>query len=348
MRWSYNLERSRAVAIWLFVVAAVILAIVVVGGATRLTGSGLSITEWRPVTGAVPPLSQQGWAAEFEKYRQIPQYKFINQGMTLAAFKGIYWWEWTHRLLGRLVGVVFAVPFLVFLALRRMPSRLIWRCLVILVLGGLQGLVGWWMVASGLSGRVSVAPERLAIHLGLALIVLCACVWNGLEAWFGKARVGYGLQKRWRWSATALPILAFIQSLLGALVAGNDAGQVYNDWPLMGGRLVPEDYVARGGGLAKTLLHSQGAVQFDHRLGAYILFAAAVAFAVAVSRARMPLPVKLLAHLLATLVLFQAALGVWTLMAHAPLALSSLHQIGAVAVLTAALVLAWRVRRPAN
>jgi cytochrome c oxidase assembly protein subunit 15 len=262
MRWSYNLERSRAVAIWLFVVAALVLAMVVVGGATRLTGSGLSITEWRPVSGALPPLSDQAWAAEFAKYRAIPQFRYVNPDMTLAGFKGIYWWEWTHRLLGRLVGVVFAVPFLVFLALQQMPKRLIWRCLVILALGGLQGAVGWWMVASGLSHRVSVAPERLAIHLGLALIVLCACVWNGLEAWFGKARVGYTLQNRWRWSATALPLLAFVQALLGALVAGNDAGQVYNDWPLMGGRIVPEDYAAPGGGLAKTLLHSQGAVQF--------------------------------------------------------------------------------------
>ncbi|HTI67397.1 MAG TPA: COX15/CtaA family protein [Caulobacteraceae bacterium] len=348
MRWRYNLERSQAVAIWLFAVAVMILAIVVVGGATRLTGSGLSITEWRPVTGVLPPLSQQAWAAEFEKYRHIPQYQFVNQGMTLAAFKSIYWWEWTHRLLGRLVGVLFVVPFAVFLALRQIPRRLIWRCLVILALGGLQGLVGWWMVKSGLSARVSVAPERLAIHLGLALVVLCACVWNGLEAWFGKARVGYVLQKRWRWSATALPMMAFAQSLLGALVAGNDAGQVYNDWPAMGGRVVPEDYVPRGWGLGRALLHSQGAVQFDHRIGAYLLFVAAVAFAVAVSRARLPSPVKVLAHLLATLVLLQAGLGIWTLMSHAPLGLSSLHQIGAVAVLACAVVLAWRVRRPAN
>ena len=348
MRWSYNLERSRAVAVWLFVVAAVNLAIVEVRGATRLTGSGLSITEWRPVTGTLPPLSEQGWAAEFAKYQQIPQYKFINQGMTLAAFKGIYWWEWTHRLLGRLVGVIFAVPFLVFLATRTIPRRLIWRCLVLLALGGVQGTVGWWMVASGLSVRVSVAPERLAIHLGLALIILSACVWTGLEAWFGKARPGYGHEGKWRLSAMALAVMAFVQSLLGALVAGNDAGQVYNDWPLMNGRIVPEDYVAQGGGMARTLLHSQGAVQFDHRIGAYLLLAAAIAFAATVTGARMPGPVKALAHLLATLVLFQAGLGIWTLMSHAPLSLSSLHQIGAVAVLACAVILAWRVRRPAN
>jgi cytochrome c oxidase assembly protein subunit 15 len=251
-------------------------------------------------------------------------------------------------LLGRLVGVAFAVPFVAFLVLRRMPSRLIWRCVVLLALGGLQGLVGWWMVSSGLSVLVSVAPERLATHLGLALVLLCACVWTGLEAWFGRARVGYALQKRWRWSAAGLAGLAFLQSLLGALVAGNDAGQVYNDWPLMNGRIVPEDYVHPDGGLWRTLLHSQGAVQFDHRLGAYLLLAAAIAYAVGVSRSRLSLPVKALAQALALLVLMQAGLGVWTLVSHAPLSLSSVHQIGAVVVLVCAVVLAWRVRRPAN
>src|SRR5687767_931680 len=169
MRWSYNLERSRLVASWLFAVAAVVFAIVVVGGATRLTGSGLSITEWRPVTGVVPPLSEAGWTAEFAKYQRIPQFTQLNASMDLAGFKAIYWWEWAHRLLGRLAGVVFAVPFLIFLALKQIPRRLIWRCWVLLALGGLQGAVGWWMVSSGLAGRVSVAPERLATHLGLAL-----------------------------------------------------------------------------------------------------------------------------------------------------------------------------------
>jgi cytochrome c oxidase assembly protein subunit 15 len=348
MRWSYNLERSQAVAIWLFAVAALIVAILVVGGATRLTGSGLSITEWRPVTGAIPPLSDAAWAAEFQKYQRIPQYEFINRGMTLGAFKAIYWWEWTHRLLGRLVGVVFAVPFLVFLATRSIPRRLIWRCVVLLLLGGLQGLVGWWMVSSGLSQRVSVAPERLATHLGLALVIFCACIWTGLEAWFGRARIGYGLEARWRWGATLLAALAFFQSLLGALVAGNDAGQVYNDWPLMNGRFFPEDYAARAGGLWRTLVHSQAAVQFNHRIGAYTLFVLALGFAVAVSRARLATPIRALAHLLAFLVVGQAALGIWTLEAHAPLALSILHQLGAVVVLTTAVALAWRVRRPLN
>ena len=347
MRWSYNLERSQPVALWLFAVAAMIVAMVIVGGATRLTGSGLSITEWQPIMGALPPLSQEAWASAFAKYQHIPQYRFVNQGMTLAGFKAIFWWEWAHRLLGRLIGVVFFLPFAVFLVTRTIPRRLIWRCTVLLCLGGLQGLVGWWMVASGLEGRVSVAPERLATHLGLALVIFCACIWTGLEAWWGRARVGYGLDGPWRALGSGLPALAFFQSLLGALVAGNQAGQIYNDWPLMNGKVFPDDYWLKGEGLWRSLLHSQAAVQFDHRIGAYLLFACAVAFAIGASRARLPTPVKALAHTLAALVTLQAALGVWTLMSHAPLSLSLAHQIGAVLVLTTATALAWRVRRPA-
>ena len=347
MRWSYNLERSKPVAVWLFAVAILIVAIVIVGGATRLTGSGLSITQWKPLSGVLPPLSDQAWAAAFDGYRAIPQFRLVNPDMTLEGFKSIYWGEWTHRLLGRLVGVVFAVPFIVFLLTRFIPRRLIWRCTALLLLGGLQGLVGWWMVASGLSVRVSVAPERLATHLGLALFVFCACIWTGLEAWWGRARVGYGLDEKWRVLGFGLPALALVQSLLGALVAGNQAGQAYNDWPLMNHRVFPEDYWLKGQGLWKTLFHSQAAVQFDHRIGAYLLFACAVAFAIGVSRARLPTPVRALAHLLAALVTLQAALGVWTLMSHAPLSLSLTHQVGAVLVLTTATALAWRVRRPA-
>lgn len=343
MRWSYNLERSRIVAAWLFAVAALVLAMVVVGGATRLTGSGLSITEWRPVTGAIPPLSEGAWAAEFAKYRQIPQYSQLNAGMTLAAFKSIYWWEWTHRLLGRLVGVVFALPFLVFLFLKLIPRRLVWRCWLLLGLGALQGAVGWWMVSSGLANRVSVAPERLATHLGLALLVFCLAIWTGFEAWFGRSRGGGAAGPRWRLASQLLLGLAFVQAMLGALVAGNDAGLIYNDWPLMNGAFFPRDYWS--GGLFKTLLHSQAAVQFNHRIGAYLLFAFAAGFAIAVRSVRFSPPVKSLAGLVAFAVTVQAALGIWTLMAVAPLSLSIVHQLGAVAVLTACLSLVWRLRR---
>ena len=338
-----NNETSRPVAIWLFAVAALVFGMVVLGGSTRLTGSGLSITEWRPITGVVPPLSQQAWLAEFQKYQHIPQYRLLNGGMSLAAFKGIYWWEWAHRLLGRLVGVAFVVPFVGFLAARRIPKRLVWRAWLLLGLGGLQGLVGWWMVASGLEGRVSVAPERLMIHLGLALVVFCLLIWTGLEAWFGPGRANF--ETRWRLPAALVAGLVFVQIMLGALVAGNNAGQVDNDWPLMNGRLFPSDYVGAGGFL-HALLHGQAAVQFNHRIGAYLLVTAAiVAMVVGLRRRSLPRGTPPLAFLFAGLVLVQAALGVVTLVNHAPLPLALMHQCVAAVVLASALGLAWRVRR---
>jgi cytochrome c oxidase assembly protein subunit 15 len=335
-------DRSRPVAVWLFAVAALVFAMVVVGGATRLTGSGLSITEWKPVTGVVPPLSQAAWMAEFQHYQRIPQYQLVNRGMSLAAFKGIYWWEWTHRLLGRLLGVVFAVPFVVFLALGMMPRRLIWRSVVLFGLGGLQGFVGWWMVTSGLETRIAVAPERLATHLGLALILYCALIWTAWEAWAGSQRPPQ--PSRWAPAAGLIAVLVYLQSLLGALVAGNQAGLVDNDWPLMRGRVFPEDYWA--GGLWRTLLHSQAAVQFNHRLMAYGLFALAVGTAIAAARAqRIAWAVRGLAIAMGLLVAAQASLGVATLMARAPVSLSIVHQAGAAIVLAVAVSFAWRARR---
>jgi cytochrome c oxidase assembly protein subunit 15 len=329
------------VAIWLFAVAFLVFAMVVVGGATRLTGSGLSITEWKPVTGAIPPLSQHAWLLEFQNYQRIPQYRFVNHGMTLNAFKGIYWWEWTHRLLGRLLGVVFAVPFVVFLALRQLTGRMIWRCVLLFFLGALQGLVGWWMVASGLEGRVSVAPERLATHLGLALILYCALIYTGWEAWSGPGRPNY--RPRWPIAAAAMAGLVYLQCLLGALVAGNQAGLVYNDWPLMAGQLFPRAYV--DGGLWRSLLHSQAAVQFNHRLGAYVLLAMAIGFAVAAVRDRtLAAPVRGLFVAMALLVCVQAGLGIGTLMMQAPLGMSALHQAMAAIVLAVAVTLSWRSR----
>ena len=192
--------RSRPAAVWLFGVALLVLAMVVVGGATRLTGSGLSITQWKPVAGALPPMTAEAWARDFGLYRATPQYRLVNRGMSLGEFKFIFWWEWAHRLLGRLAGAAFAIPFVVFLAARRLPRRLIWRCGVLLGLGGCRALVGWWMVESGLEARIAVAPERLAIHLGLALLLLGALIWTGLEAWAGRgpAPIGVGTAGRWR------------------------------------------------------------------------------------------------------------------------------------------------------
>lgn len=335
-------DRSRPVAIWLFAVAALVLAMIVVGGATRLTDSGLSITEWKPVTGAVPPLSEQDWQAEFALYQQIPQYKLVNRGMTLDQFKSIYWWEWGHRLLGRLVGAAYAAPLVFFLIRQQIPRRLIWRCGALLVLGGLQGLVGWWMVASGLAGRVSVAPERLAVHLGLAFALLGGLVWTALDAWAGQAR--QTLPSPWGRRALVLTGLIYFQILLGALVAGNDAGFVYNDWPLMNGALIPKDYA--GPGLWATLAHSQGAVQLHHRLMAYLLTLVAVALGIGAWRSNyLAGESKQLALAACAGVGVQVLLGIATLMAGTPLWLGILHQLAAAVVLSLAVAFAWRVRR---
>lgn len=335
-------DRSTAVSAWLFAVAALVLAMVVVGGATRLTDSGLSITQWRPVTGSIPPLNAADWASEFAKYKQIPQYVQLNQGMSLDAFKTIYWWEWSHRLLGRVVGLAFALPLIWFLVRRELPRRLIWRCVVLLILGGMQGLVGWWMVASGLTERVSVAPERLMTHLGLAFILLGALVWTALEAAAGASRVD--VPSPWRRGSLILLAMVYVQILLGALVAGNDAGLVYNDWPLMNGRLFPEDYA--GADLWRTIAHSQAAVQLHHRLGAYILFVvAAISGWQALRSAYLPTGARMLGVAVALGVLMQAVLGVVTLMARVPLALGILHQVAAAIVLGLATAFAWRVRR---
>jgi cytochrome c oxidase assembly protein subunit 15 len=242
-----------------------------------------------------------------------------------------------------MVGVVFAIPFLVFLIRRDIPRRLIWRCAVMLGLGGLQGLVGWWMVSSGLSERVSVAPERLMIHLGLALTLFVFLIWTGLDAWSGSPRV----EERSAWRGWALAFLAAVlfQSLLGALVAGNDAGLVYNDWPLMNGAFFPADYM--GHGLWGTIAHSQAAVQLHHRLTAYALFVSGLVIGVMANRDR-PLAAgsKAVALAVAGVVTLQAALGIWTLMAQAPVVLGVLHQAGAAILLATATLFAWRVRRP--
>lgn len=340
MKRLFGGDESRATAIWLWAVAALVFAMVVVGGVTRLTGSGLSITEWKPIMGALPPMNAADWAEAFEKYRTIPQYQQVNAGMTLGEFKGIFWWEWAHRFLGRLIGVAFAVPFAILLLMRRIPRRLIGRCVALLALGGLQGLVGWWMVSSGLSERVDVAPERLTVHLGLALLIFGGLIWTGLEAWNGEetSRSPSG----WSWGAGLLLAAVFVQCLLGGLVAGAKAGFVYTDWPLMNGAFFPP--VEWGAG-ALAFLHDQALVQFNHRIGAYVLLLAGTAYAVQAWRWRLAEGLGASAFVLAGALWLQAVLGVVTLIHAVPLWLGALHQAGAALVLAAATVNLWLVRR---
>jgi heme a synthase len=346
-----NTDRNQAVAIWLFASAAIVFLMVVIGGITRLTGSGLSITEWKPIMGAIPPITDAQWADAFEKYKQIPQYAQINAGMSLGEFQGIFWWEWLHRLIGRLIGVVFALPLVFFLVCRlfpqrsvfrrwAMPDRLVWRCVVLLGLGGLQGLIGWWMVSSGLSERVSVAPERLATHLGLAFVLFAALIWTGLEAWNGEdhGRPPAG----WAREAAVLLGLVFVQCLLGALVAGGHAGLVYTDWPLMNGAVLPPADWSQGAG---AFLHDQALTQFNHRIVAYVLLIVATIYAFQAWRWRVAEGMGLAAFTLAGVIWLQALLGIATLMNAVPVWLGVLHQGGAAVVLGVATANLWLVLR---
>jgi heme a synthase len=329
------LERDRAaIRIWLLAVAALVLAMVVVGGATRLTESGLSITEWQPVAGALPPLSDAQWELQFEKYKAIPQYQALNPGMSLDAFKTIFWWEWTHRLLGRLIGAAFLLPFLWFLARGRVEARLRPRLWLLFGLGAFQGAVGWWMVASGLAGRVEVSQYRLAFHLTLAGLIYVALLWTaqGLAP-----RSGPPVPSRLRVSAKILLGLVLAQIYLGALVAGLRAGLIYNTWPLIDGHLVPAaSQLLFNEPWWRNFFETPLTVQFDHRLLAYALLAAAAWHALDVTRSRGAARRGAIA--LAGAITLQAALGILTLLAQAPLWLALMHQGMAMLVLTIAVL----------
>jgi heme a synthase len=323
-------SHTSIIRLWLWAVAALVVALVLVGGATRLTESGLSIVEWRPVTGVLPPLTEAGWQSEFAKYHTIPQYTERNAGMSLAAFQTIYWWEWTHRLLGRLVGAAFLLPFLFFLWRGWVEPGLRGRLWVIFGLGALQGAVGWWMVASGLADRTEVSQYRLATHLLLACLILSALVWTA-------QRTGRRLEPapgRIRTTAAALIVLALLQIYLGALVAGLRAGLIYNTWPLIDGRFMPD--AARlwfDAPWWRNLFENTLTVQFDHRMVAYGLCAVALYHAADTVMTRAGARSALL---LVAAVLLQACLGILTLLNQAPLGLALLHQAGAVVVLIVA------------
>lgn len=326
----------RSVRVWLVIVAALVVATLFVGGATRLTESGLSIVEWRPVTGTLPPLSETQWQTEFEKYKTIPQYRELNRGMTLDEFKTIYWWEWGHRLLGRLIGAVFLLPFLFFLWRGWIPGRLKWPLWGVFGLGTLQGAVGWWMVSSGLSERVSVSQYRLAFHLTLACVIYAATVWIILrmrDTTRTRAPLTAG-----RIVTGVIVAMIIVQIYLGALVAGIDAGLAYNTWPLIDGAFIP----AAGRLWFETpwwrnLFENTLMVQFVHRMMAYLLVIVILGYAVtwlAASKRRGTNS----ALLLAATILIQVVAGILTLLHAVPITLALLHQVLAIAVLTVALV----------
>lgn len=323
-------SQADPVRVWLLAVAALIFVMVSIGGATRLTGSGLSITEWQPIMGVVPPFTDAAWQQAFDKYRQIPQYLHVNRGMSLPEFKFIYWWEWSHRFLARLVGVVFLVPFVFFLATGRIRRSLAFKLGAVFLLGGLQGFIGWYMVSSGLAERVGVSQYRLALHLSLAILILGAILWLAFSLRSRPAQQDAPALPGYT-AAKLLLALVFLQIVAGAFVAGMKAGSGYNTWPLMDGRFIPDGLFAMHPRWV-NLFENAITVQFNHRLLAYVLFIAAIWQTWRVREGNGEGTASLSAVALLVAVFGQVLLGIWTLLARVPIELGLAHQAGAVAV----------------
>ena len=328
------------VRFWLYGVAVLIALMVIVGGITRLTDSGLSIVEWKPVTGTVPPLSENSWTVEFEKYKTSSEYELVNKGMTLNEFKRIYWWEWAHRLLGRVIGAAFLLPLLLFQFRGWIEPGIKWRLWLIFALGALQGGIGWWMVASGLVGRVDVAQERLSIHLTMACLILIAVVWTARRlapvTSVASASVASAIPRRLAWTAVTILSLLVVQIALGGLVAGLKAGFVYNTWPLIDGALIPaREHLFLLAPAWANLIDNHLAVQFTHRMVAYLLVTLAVFHAADCAYHNEG---RVSAIALAALLLLQATLGVTALLWHVPMLLALAHQSVAVVTLVTATV----------
>lgn len=324
----------RAIRLWLLGLFVLVAAMIALGGATRLTGSGLSITEWAPVTGTLPPMAEADWQREFDAYKQIPQYAEVNPDMDLAGFKRIYWWEWSHRLLGRLVGLVWAAGFFGFLLTRRIPTGWTPRLLGLGALGGLQGAIGWWMVSSGLvEGMTRVASYRLALHLGLAFLILGLIAWYALllgrtEADLLRARRAG--EARLFSMTTGLMHLAFVQILLGALVAGIDAGRQYTGWPTMGGEWIPAAIWLPELGW-RNFFENPALVQFVHRMAGYLLTIFALVVWLRARRSPHPVTRGAFAAMI-VMVAVQIGLGILNVIQASPLPLALTHQLGAVAL----------------
>ncbi|MCZ6523854.1 MAG: COX15/CtaA family protein [Alphaproteobacteria bacterium] len=326
---------QRAVALWLLIVAALIFAMVVLGGVTRLTHSGLSMVEWRPLTGWLPPFGEAAWQAEFEHYKQYPEYRKINLGMALAEFKGIFRFEYAHRVLGRLIGIAFALPFLYFLLRRRLEPGLTPKLVLMLVLGGLQGLLGWYMVMSGLVDRPDVSQYRLTAHLGLAVVVYGYILWTALGLLFAPEGAPAGLRRAMFLVAT----LVFLVMLSGGLVAGLDAGFSYNTFPLMNGDWVAAEAFSEEPWL-RDLFENPASVQFEHRLLALVAALAVAALWIAARPAGGGRGAVSAVHALLAALVAQVTLGVLTLIYVVPVALAAAHQAGAMVLISVAVIAA--------
>lgn len=317
----------KAVGFWLLFMTGLVLLMVMVGGATRLTESGLSMVDWRPVTGTLPPLSDNAWEQEFAKYQTSPEYRLRNSDMTVEEFKGIFYWEWGHRLLGRLIGLFFFIPMVWFWLRKRIPDGYKSKLLVLFFLGGSQGLLGWYMVMSGLVDEPAVSHYRLTAHLGLALFIMAALFWTALSL-LNPEPVRAGRRTKMLTHITALVLV--LQILMGALVAGLKAGLIFNSWPLMGEGMVPSGLMAIEP-TWRNFLDNAVTVQFDHRIGAYLLFGLSLAL-VWIGRSE-PARLRGAVNLFATAVVLQMLLGIMALILEVPVSWGTAHQGGGAIVL---------------
>ncbi len=335
-----NAPSDLGVRRWLAASAAAVVLAVAIGGITRLTESGLSITEWRPVSGILPPLSSAEWSESYQRYLAIPEAQTVHRGITLGQFQVLFWWEWVHRLLARLVGLVLAVPYFVLLARGRIRRAHRGRLLLLPMLAAAQGALGWYMVKSGLEVRQDVSPYRLTAHLGMALAIYVVCVWTALD--LSAPRSGSGRTPRLlRSGSIAAACLTILTLLSGGFVAGLDAGRVYNTFPLMGGHIVPPGYLLSGTGW-RNPFENPAAAQFHHRVLALATATLLLMLTAAGRRPQVPAPLRRATLAAGLTVLLQLGLGITTLLLRVPIVLGVLHQVTGLAVLTAVLLVAHR------
>lgn len=332
---------ERTIAYWLLACCVLIFIMVVVGGATRLTRSGLSMVEWKPVTGVVPPLNEKQWLDSFEKYKQFPEYQKINKGMTLDEYKAIYWFEFGHRLLGRLIGIVFLLPFLYFLIRRKIPPQLTPKLVIMFILGGLQGLLGWYMVKSGLVDKPHVSQYRLAAHLMAAIAIYGFILWVALDLLKSKAKVQTSLKRLRKFSVKTTGLIV-VMIFSGALVAGTKAGFVFNTFPLMGGQWLPP------GGMSMqpwylNLFENVATIQFTHRVIAVFIFLLIPFYWWLAKNAGIDKTTQTGFNVLLAMLVLQLTLGITTLVYVVPVPLGVAHQAGALALFTSALYLTHRL-----
>ncbi len=341
-------HQQKAIAIWLFICCATIFAMVILGGVTRLTGSGLSMVEWEPLMGILPPLSHAQWQDTFSLYQQFPEFKLRNYSMNLEEFKSIFWFEYSHRLLGRAIGLIFIIPLLYFIIAGKIKKSLIPKLVGMFVLGGLQGLMGWYMVKSGLVQDPHVSQYRLTAHLALAFIVYAYIFWVALDLFFApQNNPGKTITDGLKRFSLLLTVFLFITILSGGFVAGLKAGYAFNTFPLMDGRLVPESIFALSP-VWKNFFENIATVQFDHRLMATLLFIIVPLFWLSALRQDIPARARIGVHLLLAMLGIQITLGISTLLLYVPVPLAAAHQGGALTLFTIMLFVSHELRRTPN